>query len=114
MEADLQPDDVREKNVVLWAIRWLIHMDTEAQRARREAEAEIENSAWYEDEMLDKVTALGSDELEYLNDPYIFENSDLLSALWVPVDEDIQSLSPQSYTTWMDPSTAISMVKGEI
>jgi len=30
------------------------------------------------------------------------------------VDEDVQPLPPQTHKPWMDPSTAISMVKGEI
>ncbi|KAF2443414.1 hypothetical protein P171DRAFT_521976 [Karstenula rhodostoma CBS 690.94] len=114
-EADLQPDNVREKNATLWALRWLIHKDTEYQRARAEAESTIQNSEWYGQEMLDQMANMGSDnELKYLDDPYIFQNCDLLNALRVPVDEGTKPLPSQQHEPWMDPSTAISMVKGEI
>ncbi|KAF1967401.1 hypothetical protein BU23DRAFT_602948 [Bimuria novae-zelandiae CBS 107.79] len=91
MQAQKQPEDVK------------------AERQRAEAALRDDMA-----DLTDSIADMGRDALDYLNDPHSFRNSDLLSALAVPVDENIQPLPEQVHRSWMNPSTAIKMVKGEI
>jgi hypothetical protein len=114
VESDEQPEDVREQNAALWAIRWLVHKDDEAKAAYDAATSEMVDNPWYEQEEAERIGAIGANELAYLDDPLVFQNSDLLSALMTDIDDNVQVLPKQTYTQWMDPSTAISMVEGKI
>jgi hypothetical protein len=114
VESDEQPEDVREQNAALWAIRWLIHKDDEAKAAYDAATSDIFNNPWHQQELAERIDAIGENELAYLDDPLVFQNSDLLSALMTEIDQDVQVLPKQTYTQWMDPSTAVSMIDGNI
>ncbi|KAL1602455.1 hypothetical protein SLS60_005871 [Paraconiothyrium brasiliense] len=115
-EADEQPREMRQQLVCLWAMRWLIHMDTEGRNAYQHVEASVANDERHQTEMAEGIATMSSDidELAYLDDPLVFYRLDLLNALMTPVEENIQPLPPQQHTPWMDPSVAIDLVQGKL
>ncbi|KAJ4287537.1 hypothetical protein N0V90_012240 [Kalmusia sp. IMI 367209] len=110
---DEQPKEEREKYAAAWAMRWLIHLEFKEAEAHKEQQALATDKEAQEHELMAGLDAMGFNEFEFLNDEEQFD-SDLMKALMVEIDPDVQPLPPQEHPGWMDASKAISLIDGTL
>lgn len=115
-EADLQPEDMREKNASLWALRWLVHRDHEAKAKYDEVSATAMSTTIFQHELEQRMDAIGEDEMASIDDIEEWHSCyPLLSKMIIDVDKDIEvPAQHQDNKPWMEASTAIDMVEGKI